>query len=232
MRNVSIWTNEEDWEHLTTPVCIRLFQYKGVKNTLNEFLSPNYILRGINLAPRQLDNPGRCSFFDDKLKGQVVLMGYNSISRAEEGNGEPYKVFPSFERAVHWLIKNGYEFYGYESTTKRARKAKAMDFDAENMKYQAMAREYEKFLGEPPVVKNVVVHPATRPNHQVNITVAGKQVGAVPPVPPIPPASRVLNDLGAPVGGDPELPPILQYPPKVSTPRKSFFRRVMDFLTK
>ncbi|QPI14519.1 hypothetical protein GECvBGOT_gp184 [Salmonella phage GEC_vB_GOT] len=31
---------------------------------------------------------------------------------------------------------------------------------------------------------------------------------------------------------DPELPPILQYPPKVSDSRKSFFRRLMDFLTK
>lgn len=196
MRNVSIWTNEDwDWETPTTPVCIRLFQYKGVKNTLNEFLSPDYIHRGTNLAPRHLDVPGRCTFFDDKVKGQVVLMGYNGISLAEEGRGEPYKVFPSLERAVHWLIKNGYEFYGYESATKRARKIKAMDFEAEQKIYIDMAREVEKNLVKPvTVVDNKYI--AESPLHTVNIVPACETKA---PTPPTPPASRVLNDQGAPV---------------------------------
>lgn len=215
MRNVSIWTNEDwDWETPTTPVCIRLFQYKGVKNTLNEFLSPDYIHRGTNLAPRHLDVPGRCTFFDDKVKGQVVLMGYNGISLAEEGRGEPYKVFPSFERAVHWLIKNGYEFYGYESATKRARKIKAMDFEAEQKIYVDMAREVEKSLIKP------VTEQAPRKLEIVPAVAEDRTLGNAqtikPPVPPIPPASRLLNDQGAPV--------------KEKTKKPTFIDNMMKFL--
>ncbi|QBJ04321.1 hypothetical protein HYP84_gp088 [Shigella phage MK-13] len=210
MRNVSIWENTEEWELQSTPTIIRMFQYKGNKRTLNEFLSPNYIHRGSQLAPRDLNQPGECTPFDLGVKGQVVLMGYSSITAAEEGDGQPFKVFYTREQAIHWLVKNFFYFYGDESATRRCRKAVSMDFDAENRKYQAMAREYEKNLVKPvTVVDNKYV--AESPRHTVNIVPATKDasLGEIeeslnrkyvePPVAPTPPASRVLNDQGAPV---------------------------------
>lgn len=195
MRNVSIWENTEEWELQSTPTIIRMFQYKGNKRTLNEFLSPNYIHRGSQLAPRDLNQPGECTPFDLGVKGQVVLMGYSSITAAEEGNGQPFKVFYTREQAIHWLVKNFFYFYGDESATRRCRKAVSMDFDAENRKYQAMAREYEKNLVKPvTVVDNKYV--AEAPRHTVNIVPACETKA---PTPPTPPASRVLNDQGAPV---------------------------------
>lgn len=195
MRNVSIWENTEEWELQSTPTIIRMFQYKGNKRTLNEFLSPNYIHRGSQLAPRDLNQPGECTPFDLDVKGQVVLMGYSSITAAEEGNGQPFKVFYTREQAIHWLVKNFFYFYGDESATRRCRKAVSMDFDAENRKYQAMAREYEKNLVKPvTVVDNKYV--AEAPRHTVNIVPACETKA---PTPPTPPASRVLNDQGAPV---------------------------------
>lgn len=195
MRNVSIWENTEEWELQSTPTIIRMFQYKGNKRTLNEFLSPNYIHRGSQLAPRDLNQPGECTPFDLGVKGQVVLMGYSSITAAEEGNGQPFKVFHTREQAIHWLVKNFFYFYGDESATRRCRKAVSMDFDAENRKYQAMAREYEKNLVKPvTVVDNKYV--AEAPRHTVNIVPACETKA---PTPPTPPASRVLNDQGAPV---------------------------------
>lgn len=167
MRNVSIWVNDAEWHEINTPTCLRLFQYKGVKRTLNEFLSPKYIHRDNGFFQRGKNIPNLGTNFDLAVKGQVVLMGYSGITAAEEGNGQPFMIFPSLEQAVHWLVKHGYDFYGYESANCRRRKTTPMDFDAENMKYHVMAREYEKSLEEPVVVKNnVVVHPATRPNHQ------------------------------------------------------------------
>lgn len=195
MRNVSIWENTEEWELQSTPTIIRMFQYKGNKRTLNEFLSPNYIHRGSQLAPRDLNQPGECTPFDLDVKGQVVLMGYSSITAAEEGNGQPFKVFYTREQAIHWLVKNFFYFYGDESATRRCRKAVSMDFDAENRKYQAMAREYEKNLVKPvTVVDNKYV--AEAPRHTVNIVPVCETKA---PTPPTPPVSRVLNDQGAPV---------------------------------
>jgi hypothetical protein len=215
MRNVSIWVNEEDWEHLTTPVCLRLFEYKGNKRTLNEFLSPNYIHRDNGFFQRDKNIPNLGMTFDLGVKGQVVLMGYSSITAAEEGNGQPFMIFHSFERAVHWLVKNGYDFYGDESATRRCRKVVAMDLDAENQKYRSMARGYEKTLVKPVSVQgNVVVHdPAGSPRHVVNIVPACETKA---PTPPTPPASRVLNDQGAPV--------------KQKAKKSSFMDNMMKFL--
>lgn len=215
MRNVSIWENTEEWELQDNPTIIRMFQYKGNKRTLNEFLSPNYIHRGSQLAPRDLNQPGECTPFDLDVKGQVVLMGYSSITAAEEGNGQPFMIFQSFERAVHWLVKNGYDFYGDESATRRCRKVVAMDLEAANQKYQAMAREYEKTLVKPVGVQgNVVVHdPAGSPRHVVNIVPVCETKA---PTPPTPPASRVLNDQGAPV--------------KQKAKKSSFMDNMMKFL--
>ena len=193
MRNVSIWELNEVISHDIPPI-VRLFQYKGVKRTLNEFLSPVYIYRDGGLFRRDKNIPNLGIPFDLGVKDQVVLMGYGSLEQAENGPGTPLMVVSSFEQAVHWLVRNGYDFYGYESANWRRRKAKAMDFDAENMKYQFMAREYERSLGNPvaELYNNRVCDVPTR------MTITPTCVTKAP-TSPIPPDSRVLNDQSAPV---------------------------------
>lgn len=227
MRNVTIWELNEVISHDIPPV-VRLFQYKGVKRTLNEFLSPVYIYRDGGFFRRDKNIPNLGMTFDSSIKGQVVLMGYGSLEQSENGQGAPLMVFGSFEQAVHWLIRNGYEFFGEESANWRRRKVVSMDFDAENLKYQAIAREYEKNLPKPvTVVDNKYVPDAQ--SHGVKIVpVCEDRVDAS--------LKDVSDDLDKCFpGGYPELPPILQYPvPKSKKPaeHKSFFRRLLDFLTK
>lgn len=124
-------------------------------------------------------------------------MGYGSLEQSEKGQGAPLMVFGSFEQAVHWLIRNGYDFYGEESANWRRRKVKSVDLVDLNLIYQAMAREYEKNLVKPVVQENNVVNTTSESSHHdVNIVPACETKA---PTPPTPPASRVLNDQGAPV---------------------------------
>lgn len=196
MRNVSIWELNEVISRDTPPI-VRLFRYKGVKRTLNEFLSPVYVYRDGGFFRRDKNIPNLGMTFDLSIKGQVVLMGYGSLEQSEKGQGAPLMVFGSFEQAVHWLIRNGYDFYGEESANWRRRKVKSVDLVDLNLMYQAMAREYEKNLVKPVVQENNVVNDATESSHHdVNIVPACETKA---PTPPTPPTSRVLNDQGAPV---------------------------------
>ncbi|MCI2234657.1 hypothetical protein MKK42_21530 [Escherichia coli] len=196
MRNVSIWELNEVISHDTPPI-VRLFQYKGVKRTLNEFLSPVYVYRDGGFFRRDKNIPNLGMTFDLSIKGQVVLMGYSSLEQSEKGQGAPLMVFGSFEQAVHWLIRNGYDFYGEESANWRRRKVKSVDLVDLNLMYQAMAREYEKNLVKPVVQENNVVNTTSESSHHdVNIVPACETKA---PTPPTPPVSRVLNDQGAPV---------------------------------
>lgn len=196
MRNVSIWELNEVISHDTPPI-VRLFQYKGVKRTLNEFLSPVYVYRDGGFFRRDKNIPNLGMTFDLSIKGQVVLMGYGSLEQSENGQGAPLMVFSSFEQAVHWLIRNGYDFYGEESANWRRRKVKSVDLVDLNLMYQAMAREYEKNLPKPVVQENNVVNTTSESSHHdVNIIPACETKA---PTPPTPPVSRVLNDQGAPV---------------------------------
>lgn len=196
MRNVSIWELNEVISHDTPPI-VRLFQYKGVKRTLNEFLSPVYVYRDGGFFRRDKNIPNLGMTFDLSIKGQVVLMGYGSLEQSEKGQGAPLMVFGSFEQAVHWLIRNGYDFYGEESANWRRRKVKSVDLVDLNLMYQAMAREYEKNLVKPVVQENNVVNTTSESSHHdVNIVPACETKA---PTQPTPPTSRVLNDQGAPV---------------------------------
>lgn len=196
MRNVSIWELNEVISHDTPPI-VRLFRYKGVKRTLNEFLSPVYVYRDGGFFRRDKNIPNLGMTFDLSIKGQVVLMGYGSLEQSEKGQGTPLMVFGSFEQAVHWLIRNGYDFYGEESANWRRRKVKSVDLVDLNLMYQAMAREYEKNLVKPVVQENNVVNTTSESSHHdVNIVPACETKA---PTPPTPPVSRVLNDQGAPV---------------------------------
>lgn len=201
MRNVTIWELNEVISQDIPPI-VRLFQYKGVKRTLNEFLSPVYVYRDGGFFRRDKNIPNLGMKFDIAVKGQVVLMGYGSIEQVEKGSGAPLQIFSSFEQAVHWLIRNGYDFYGEESANWRRRKVKSVDLVDLNLKYQAIAREYEKNLPKPvTVVGNKYVPDAQ--SHGVKIVPVCEDIGLTqaikPPVPPTPPAGRVLNDQGAPV---------------------------------
>lgn len=196
MRNVSIWELNEVISHDTPPI-VRLFRYKGVKRTLNEFLSPVYVYRDGGFFRRDKNIPNLGMTFDLSIKGQVVLMGYGSLEQSEKGQGAPLMVFGSFEQAVHWLIRNGYDFYGEESANWRRRKVKSVDLVDLNLMYQAMARDYEKNLVKSVAQENNVVNDATESSHHdVNIVPACVTKA---PTPPTPPVSRVLNDQGAPV---------------------------------
>lgn len=196
MRNVSIWELNEVISHDTPPI-VRLFRYKGVKRTLNEFLSPVYVYRDGGFFRRDKNIPNLGMTFDLSIKGQVVLMGYGSLEQSEKGQGAPLMVFGSFEQAVHWLIRNGYDFYGEESANWRRRKVKSVDLVDLNLMYQAMAREYEKNLVKSVVLENNVVNTTSESSHHdVNIVPACETKA---PTPPTPPVSRVLNDQGAPV---------------------------------
>lgn len=196
MRNVSIWELNEVISRDTPPI-VRLFRYKGVKRTLNEFLSPVYVYRDGGFFRRDKNIPNLGMTFDLSIKDQVVLMGYGSLEQSEKGQGAPLMVFGSFEQAVHWLIRNGYDFYGEESANWRRRKVKSVDLVDLNLMYQAMAREYEKNLVKPVVQENNVVNTTSESSHHdVNIIPACETKA---PTPPTPPVSRVLNDQGAPV---------------------------------
>lgn len=224
MRNVTIWDYNDVVCDL--PPFARLYTYKGNKRTLNEFLYPAYIYRDGHLAPRSLDDTGVCTPFDLNKKGQAVFIGYSSEDDMVNGRRGLYMVFNSFEQAVNWMFKNGYDFYGEESSTARRRKVKNVDFYAERKKYLDIAHQYEQSK------KSVLIKPCVSVAEEASVVDNSDLNQAIKSLKPTPPASRVLNDQGAPVGADPELPPILQYPPKVSDSRKSFFRRLMDFLTK
>lgn len=233
MRNVSIWELNEVISQ-DIPPFVRLFQYKGVKRTLNEFLSPSYIYRDEGFFRRDRNIPNLGMKFDIAVKGQVVLMGYGSIEQVEKGSGAPLQIFSSFEQAVHWLIRNGYEFFGEESATRRCRKIVSIDLSDVNLMYQGIAREYEKNLRKPAnAVTEVHNNRVCDIRTGVTIVPVCEDVGLTqtikPPVPPTPPTSRVLNDQGAPVKHDSSIPvPQSKKPAE----HKSFFRRLLDFLTK
>ena len=192
MRNVSIWELKEVISRDTPPI-VRLFRYKGVKRTLNEFLSPVYVYRDGGFFRRDKNIPNLGMTFDLSIKGQVVLMGYGSLEQSEKGQGAPLMVFGSFEQAVHWLIRNGYDFYGEESANWRRRKVKSVDFYAERKKYLDIAHQYEQSK------KSVLIKPCVTVGEEVGVVDNSDLNQAIKSLNPTPPASRVLNDQGAPV---------------------------------
>ncbi|AGY47751.1 hypothetical protein Maynard_29 [Salmonella phage Maynard] len=222
MRNVTIWDYNDVVCDL--PPFARLYTYKGNKRTLNEFLYPAYIYRDGHLAPRSLDDTGVCTPFDLNKKGQAVFIGYSSEDDMVNGRRGLYMVFNSFEQAVNWMFKNGYDFYGEESSTARRRKVKNVDFYAERKKYLDIAHQYEQSK------KSVLIKPCVSVAEEASVVDNSDLNQAIKSLKPTPPASRVLNDQGAPVVKYDSSIPVPES--KKPVERKSFFRRLMDFLTK
>ncbi|UJD04926.1 hypothetical protein PWKp5_00183 [Klebsiella phage PWKp5] len=204
MRNVTIW--ELNDVVADVPPFVRMYTYKGYKGTLNEFLYPNFVHREDHIVPRDRNAPGNaipCKLFQ---KGMTVIVGYSSLDCIEKGDGIPMLVFNTFEQAVNWMVRNNYDYYGEESSHARRRKVKAVDFFTERRKYIEIARDYE--------------------------TMVRSREVPVPPAPPVPPKTRVVKD-------DDSLSRQLRHDSSIPVPEskkpiehKSFFRRLMDFLTK
>lgn len=114
MRNVTIWKrkgfgNSDIW-------VTRVYTYRGVKRTLNQFLSPKYILRDghICLRDRKADSIGALRReFTDK-KGVTCIVKQNTAS----GDMIFVAVVDSFEAAVAYVMNAGLEFWGDESDNK------------------------------------------------------------------------------------------------------------------
>ncbi|WPJ72072.1 hypothetical protein DEEACLCL_00055 [Salmonella phage CRW-SP2] len=172
MRNVTIWENTDS---LKNSPFVRVFVYKGNNRTLNEFLSPNFILRDKNICARYPNSPadkqGLPFTPGIESKGQVVIMGYDSTDAMFTGNGYPLVLLRNWDTALLWLIVNNFYFYGDESVTRRVRKLVPVDVDARQHEYVMQARFYQKRQNnldddwdnldddcgqEPPRAKNVV----------------------------------------------------------------------------
>lgn len=144
MRNVTIWKFYGP-EHNPKPEYVRMFVYKGVRRTLNEFMYPAFVFRDGGLFPRNNKSTLPCVgyAFADK-KGQAVLMGYSTAQYEDpKSPGEIHYVFNSLEEAVAYLIKQGYRFYGDESATARRRKAKVQDLVNRHEQYVQIANSVE-----------------------------------------------------------------------------------------
>lgn len=191
MRNVTIW--ELNDERADFSPFVRLFTYKGYKGTLNEFLYPDFIHREDHIVPRDRNTPGiviPCKLFQ---KGMTVISGYDSLESLEKGKGVPMLVFNTFEQAVNWLVRNGYDYYGEESSHARRRKAKVVDFYAERRKYIEIARDYETMVRS----REVLMKYDGSSSHQLH------QDSSIS----VPESKKTVD-------------------------RRSFFRRLLDFLTK
>lgn len=220
MRNVTIWAGYNTTEQFSRTVSVRVFEYKGYKGTLNEFLFPNYVLRDGHLCPRDRDAHGYCIPFNPAVKGSVVVMAYNDTDAMTRGDGKPLIVFNNFEQAVHWLVGNNYYFRGDESATRRTVKLKSIDLSARQAEYDSIASSYDTSL-----VSNVTEGNGCQPESEAKIDLSRYQVKQVAHQ-SVPNRNVVdntvlngaLTKLNPPSGQDPELPDILKYPPVIHRP--------------
>lgn len=198
MRNVNIWSRDDvDWVGDDNMPMIRMFEHKGIERTLNEFLAPC-----LCYSPRDKEIRNRRGIQEykrtaDAQKGTVILMGYKTDEARLSGEGELARVCNSMDEAVHWLITNGYEFYGEESTTSRRRKVKVADLEETRIRYQNQARAYGMKMvipvcggpGKSGVGGEVVVTPVCVDNGDLNTALR-----SLKPTPPEPPKTRIIKD--------------------------------------
>lgn len=194
MRNVNIWSRDDaDWVGDDNMPMIRMFEHKGIERTLNEFLAPCLCYSSSDKEIRNRRGMQEYKRAADAQKGTVVLMGYKTDEARLSGEGELARVCNSMDEAVHWLITNGYEFYGEESTTSRRRKVKVADLEETRIRYQNQARAYGMKMvipvcggpGESGVGGEVVVTPCVD-NSDLNTALRSLN--------PTPPKSRIIKD--------------------------------------
>ena len=133
MRNVTIWSRDGEF--------LRLFEFKGRLNTLNNFLYPAYIYSD---GAFRLRSDGEATFLGDETqieKGYTVLMKYEG---EEDKNGTPFMVHTSFSQAINFLVLAGWEFYGDEARDAQRRSTGAIDIDARQKEYFAIARDHQQ----------------------------------------------------------------------------------------
>ena len=139
MRNVTIWAKYEDDGMLVDMV--RLYEFKGRRQTLNEFLLPLYVSTDqltIALAASKLE----LNTIKPLKKGDTLAFVYNSMLDVERNEGRPKFVSDRLPEAINQLIKAGYEFFGDEKRNQRVR-VHGVDQEARQKEYVRIARDYE-----------------------------------------------------------------------------------------
>lgn len=244
MRNVTIWRYRDIEHDNAFPAFVRVYQFKGRTQTLNQFLYPDYILRDGHLCGRGADKP--VVPWSPGAKGQTVVMGYQSSDDLWAGKGVPLVVLNSFEHALSWLNGNDFYFYGDESD-RRVGVRKYVNYHGRQEEYRNMAEAFDNNPPpRPPVPQQAYEYKARadevllpRAKNVVDNSDLNELLASIPTAPVRQKEESPSFDMTEPVdrsggfgGQDPELPPILEYPPKLHVGHKSFFRRVWDFLTK
>lgn len=151
MRNVTMWTRDWDLHRvsLDRPFYYRLYVYKGVPRTLNEFLYPELICRDKHIVPRDRNQSGVNIPFDLK-KGQVVLLGWNLLrDKIDKNYNNSILVFESYEDAIDYLVQKDYRFYGEEQANNRARKLKLGNHSSYQKYHDQIDRAKAKIASRP-----------------------------------------------------------------------------------
>lgn len=226
MRNVTIWRYRDIEHDNAFPAFVRVYQFKGRTQTLNQFLYPDYILRDGHLCGRDRDAVLPVVPWSPSAKGQTVVMGYQSSDDLWAGKGVPLVVLNSFEHALSWLNGNDFYFYGDESD-RRVGVRKYVNYHGRQEEYRNVA---EAFDNNPPPRP-----PVSQQVHIVDNSDLNELLASIPARPVHQKEESPSFDMTEPVdrsggfGYDSSIP---VPPPKPVVEHKSFFRRVWDFLTK
>lgn len=240
MRNVTIWRYRDIEHDNAFPAFVRVYQFKGRTQTLNQFLYPDYILRDGHLCGRGVDKP--VVPWSPGAKGQTVVMGYQSSDDLWAGKGVPLVVLNSFEHALSWLNGNDFYFYGDESD-RRVGVRKYVNYHGRQEEYRNMAEAFDNNPPpRPPVPQQAYEYKARadevllpRASKVVDNSGLDELLSSIDDKPIHQKEESPSFDMTEPVdrsggfGYDSSIP---VPPPKPVVEHKSFFRRVWDFLTK
>lgn len=242
MRNVTIWRYRDIEHDNAFPAFVRVYQFKGRTQTLNQFLYPDYILRDGHLCGRDRDAVLPVVPWSPSAKGQTVVMGYQSSDDLWAGKGVPLVVLNSFEHALSWLNGNDFYFYGDESD-RRVGVRKYINYHGRQEEYRNMAEAFDNNpLPSAPVPQKAYEFKAhdnkiLPPQSQGNVGGSGldELLSSIDDQSIHQKEESPSFDMTEPVdrsggfGYDSSIP---VPPPKPVVEHKSFFRRVWDFLTK
>lgn len=240
MRNVTIWRYRDIEHDNAFPAFVRVYQFKGRTQTLNQFLYPDYILRDGHLCGRGADKP--VVPWSPSAKGQTVVMGYQSSDDLWAGKGVPLVVLNSFEHALSWLNGNDFYFYGDESD-RRVGVRKYVNYHGRQEEYRNMAEAFDNNPPpRPPVPQQAYEYKARadevllpRASKVVDNSGLDELLSSIDDKSIHQKEESPSFDMTEPVdrsggfGYDSSIP---VPPPKLPVEHKSFFRRVWDFLTK
>lgn len=236
MRNVTIWCYRG--VDNAFPLFVRVFEFKGRTQTLNQFLAPVYILRDGVLCGRDHNAVLPTTPWAPSAKGQTVVMGYKSSEDLWDGKGTPLVVTNTFDHAISWLNSNEFGFYGDESD-RRVGVRKYINYHGRQAEYQKIAESYNsRQRAAAPVPQHAQEYKdradevlLPRAGQVVDNTDLNETLRKLSPKSIESPSFDMTEpvDRSGGFGYDSTIP---VPPPKAPAEHKSFFRRVWDFLTK